>query len=388
MEVKYFVEQINVSDDQYKIIEINFENGDFVEKNTPIFSYESSKTVFEAEAKQDGYIYFNPSCKLEEDYSIGYQIAIQSPTQITNLNLDDLFMDQIIKNDDNNSNIKISKKAKILIDKHNISLDKFSEYEIVSEKVVVDYLNTLTNPINNLKTFSEKDSETKFFSDGHTILSDKKIKLAVLGAGKAALQLYDSLIQSENYEIVSFYDSDNTKKQEKLFGVNIKYGDLSKNVEEDFNNNFFDVCIISFSGDIEARKSLFLNLKNKGVKFANIIHKTAYVSQLCKMGEGNIIFANVRLGPFCVIGDNNVISASCSIEHNNLIGSHNTFGPSVLFSGSCSIGDTNKFGTMIGIEPNVKIGSDNVIASSQVINMMIKDKKLVRPKTSSEIKDI
>jgi len=43
---------------------------------------------------------------------------------------------------------------------------------------------------------------------------------------------------------------------------------------------------------------------------------------------------------------------------------------------------------MIGVEPNVKIGSNNVIASSQVISTKLGDSKLIRSKTSSEIKDI
>jgi len=61
---------------------------------------------------------------------------------------------------------------------------------------------------------------------------------------------------------------------------------------------------------------------------------------------------------------------------------------SFLILDSVFIGDTNKFGTMIGVEPNVKIGSNNIIASSQVISTKLGDSKLIRSKTSSEIKDI
>tara|TARA_B100000787_G_scaffold33215_1_gene22763 strand:+ start:4396 stop:5559 length:1164 start_codon:yes stop_codon:yes gene_type:complete len=387
MEIKYFVEQINVSDDEYKIVEMNHKNGTFVKKNEEIFSYESSKTVHEAVAEADGYLYFNPSCKLDENFNIGYQVATQTSEEIKDVDLFDRFnsVKDIINTD--NKDFKVSKKAQILIEKYDLSVSNFSEYEIISEQVVNDYINTLSPQINNLETFSAKGSELAFFSSEQNS-SKKSVKLAVIGAGKAALQLYDSLIDSSEYEITNFYDSDSSKIQTKLFGINIIYGDLVKNITKDFEDNVFDECIISFSGNIDARKLLFLALKKKDIKFANIIHKSAYISKLSIIGEGNIIFANVRLAPFCSLGNNNVLSASCSIEHNNIIGNHNTFGPGVLFSGSCTIGDTNKFGTMIGVEPNVKIGSNNIIASSQVISTKLGDSKLIRSKASSEIKDI
>jgi acetyltransferase-like isoleucine patch superfamily enzyme len=381
MIIEYFVEQINVSDDEYTLLEMSYESGSFVGKNKIIFCYESSKSIHEVSADGDGYLYFNPRCRLEENFNVGFKLALQSPGIISEDDLIAYFDQESNVQSSGNENVRISKKAKELIDKHNLTVSEFGEHEIISEKVVGDYLDTFSPKINNLSTYTDKNSETTFF-----VVS--KVRLAVVGAGKAVLQLWDALLDSDKYEVVKFYDSDTTKSQQSLFGIEILRGDVVEDVTRDFANDDFDECIISFSGDIKARKSIFLALKDNGISFANIIHSTACVSQLSNLGQGNIIFSNTRIGPFCSIGDNNFLSAACSIEHNNIIGSHNTFGPGVLFSGSVCVGDENKFGTMIGMEPNVVIGSGNIIASSQVVTISLSDKKIMRSRVVAEVKDL
>lgn len=380
MTINYFVEQINVSDDEYKLIEICCESGDFIKKNQHIFSYESSKSINEVDAVADGYIYFNKKCELDENFKIGFKIAFQSAECILDEDLQHHFTD--INEDHNRSteSVRVSKKASELIKSHNLSMTAFDGLEIISEKVVLDLINTMTPKINNLSTYTKKYSQDKFYGANKT-------RLAVIGSGKAALQLWDSLELLEKYEVVGFYDS-NKEGDSLLFGIDVTRGDVIDNVLLGFSKNEFDEVIISFSGDIKARSAIFCSLKDKGVPFANIIHPTATVSKFSNIGEGNVIFANCRIGPFCELGHNNFFSTLSSVEHNNIIGSHNTFGPGVLFSGSVTVGDKNKFGTMIGIEPNVVIGSGNIIASSQVLNISVSDKKLIRSKAGHEVKDL
>ena len=381
MTLKYLVEQINVSDHEYKLIEICCESGDWIKKNQHIFSYESSKSINEVTAVDDGYIYINEKCELDENFEIGFLIAYQSPQCISDENLQHHFAD--INEDHNQSaeSVRVSKKASELIKSHNLSMSAFHGLEIISEKVVLDFINTMTPKINNLSTYTNKYSQDKFYGADKT-------RLAVIGAGKAALQLWDSLELLEKYEVVHFYDSSKDNDNSLLFGIDVTRGDVIDNVLLGFSENEFDEVIISFSGDIKARSAIFCALKDKGVPFANIIHPTATVSKLSNIGEGNVIFANCRIGPFCELGHNNFFSAFSSVEHNNIIGSHNTFGPGVLFSGSVTVGDKNKFGTMIGIEPNVVVGSGNIIASSQVLNISVSDEKLIRSKAGHEVRDL
>lgn len=381
MTINYIVEQINVSDDEYKLIEMCCESGDWIKKNQHIFSYESSKSINEVVAVDDGYIYINEKCVLDENFKIGFSIAFQSVESISDENLQYLFSDINQDQSQSSESFRVSKKASALIKSHNLSMSAFHGLEIISEKVVVDHINKITPKINDLSTYTNKNSQDKFYG------TNKK-RLAVIGAGKAALQLWDALESLGHYGVVNFYDSSKEDENTHLFGIEIIRGPVIDNVIFGFSKDEFDEVIISFSGDTKARKSIFSSLQDKGIPFANIVHSTATVSSFSNIGEGNVIFANCRVGPFCQLGDNNLFSASCSVEHNNIVGSHNTFGPGVLFSGSVTVGDGNKFGTMIGIEPNVVVGSGNIIASSQVINFSVADQKLIRSKTVHEVRDL
>ena len=116
MVINYNIEQINVSDDEYMLVEMAYESGTYVEKNKLLFSYESSKSVYEVQALDSGYLYFNPECELEENYGIGFKIAIQVSESIADDEIKNHFAVEKIANSTQSSDIKISRKAQKLID--------------------------------------------------------------------------------------------------------------------------------------------------------------------------------------------------------------------------------------------------------------------------------
>ena len=54
------VEQINVSDDQYRLVDIAVATGERVTSGDYLLSYESSKASFEVEAQETGLLYLDP----------------------------------------------------------------------------------------------------------------------------------------------------------------------------------------------------------------------------------------------------------------------------------------------------------------------------------------
>jgi hypothetical protein len=120
---KYFIEQINVSDNEYKIVEINIKNNN-VKVGDLLFSYESSKSTFDAISEIDGFLYFNPDVKLNFEYKIGTLIAVTSINKLSQNEIEDIFKSDSISSYtiQKNDQIVITKKAKILIDKYNIDI--------------------------------------------------------------------------------------------------------------------------------------------------------------------------------------------------------------------------------------------------------------------------
>lgn len=360
MKTNYLIEQINVSDDDYELSQIYKKNSDKIQKGDIIFSYESSKADFEVESESEGYIYFNNNYNVGDMLKVGSVVCVITDKPVSEGNIDSLF-----RKESNNSEISkpsddqiLTKKAEILINKHGLDKKLFDEHKIITESIVNSFIQK--------KSFFEETKQDISYYYSEKENKEFKVKfeksslkrLAVIGAGKAALQLLDAIISENKYYPVCYYDNNKELHGKLLMNTPIiDKIDIAK-IKDDFENNKFDEIIISFSGNIRERENIFNELINSKIPVANVIHSSAIISNFVKIGVGNIIFANVRIGPFVVIKNNNVISALCSIEHHTLLKSNNTFGPAVITSGSCTISNNNKFGTGIYIEPKVKIGDN------------------------------
>jgi sugar O-acyltransferase (sialic acid O-acetyltransferase NeuD family) len=378
----YFIDQINVSDSEYVITAIN-DNLSSIEKGQYLFSYESSKTTFDVVAEESGFLYFNKNIKIGNAYKVGTPISVVSKHKLQDLRLNEIF-ENISKNDilENEENQIITKKAIKLIEEFKIEKNVFSDFEVVNEDIVQNYIskNIFSRDFQNISFYYAPQNDSFF---------KKHLKrLAVIGAGKAALQVLDTVISQNLYEIVVYYDSNPKLSNCSLFGIPIQNHLEIDKICKDYESGIFEYIVISFSGDIEKRREIFELLSSRNIPFSNIIHPTTVIERNVIIGNGNLFFANTRVGPFTVIGDNNILSANCSIDHHNYLGSHNTFGPSVCFSGSCNTGSSNKFGTGIFIEPNVSIGNQCIISSGVVLSRNINNRCLVRNLNKIEIKDL
>lgn len=379
---KYFIEQINVSDSEYKIIDLNpIDN--IIKEGDMIFSYESSKASYEVIAEHESNFYINPKIQVGGLYKVGTLVAVSSKDEIAHDDLTAIFnfessdIDSRRKEND----VIVTKKAQALIDEFGIDLSLIDTKSIITEELLLEYLNSRQDTSFQSLSFYFSKENLKYFTNNRR-------RLAVLGAGKAALQVFDSVIIGKSHEIVLFYDENQKYTDKLLMGLPIKFFSDLNQIVDDFNNQLFDEIVISFSGDIKKRKEIFEYLVSKKIPFTNVIHPSVIVGNYSKIGVGNLIFANSRLGPFAILGNNNVVSSYCSIEHHNYVGSHNTFGPSVFFSGTCKVGNENKFGTGIQIEPNVIIGNNSIISSGVSISRNIPDNILVRNLNKIEFKNI
>jgi hypothetical protein len=366
------IEQINVSDSEYKITYLNGHDGELVEKGLVLFSYESSKSTTDIEAENDCYVYFNPAISLDSDYPVDTIVAVSSEEKISTDELGVLFNASASSKTQINDDVIVTNKAKLLIESNNLDISLFEGLEVINEEIVLNIIkkDTVKNDFQEISYYHNRKDFSTF--------SKPLKRLAIIGAGKAALQLLDAVVEAKEHTPVLLYDNNDELIGKQILGLPVRSKVDFKLIKQDFSDGLFDEIIVSFSGNIQARKDVFAQLLELEIPIANVIHPTAQISNYSQIGTGNLIFANVRIGPFAKIENNNVLSAYCSIEHHNYLGSHNTFGPSVLFSGSCTIHDCNKFGTGIFIEPNVTIGFNNIISSGVVLTTNVKENTLVK----------
>ena len=353
--IEIFCEQFNVNDDEYDVVEVRFENGEWVEKDDILFTLETSKADIEVEAPDSGYFF---SSKEEgTTVSVGELLGIINDSkEKPNFGLEQ--KDNLTNNLDSKI---ITQNALELGKRLNIDFSKLEE-EVVTSDLLIDKINHKTGELIRLST--------------KKALNERK-KLAFIGAGQGLMQVLDVVSKTNNFLPSVVYDDTEEKQKTNIGGVYIKGKINLEEIKEDFENGLFDEIIITVSTNIEFRRETFNRLISNNIPIANVISENVYIGENVSIGVGNIILGNSSIGTQSEIGNNNFISTFCNIEHHNSLGDNCTFGPGVIASGSVKIMNNVKFGTGIFIEPKVLIGSDSIIGSGCIITRNIPNKTLI-----------
>ena len=127
------IPQDNVNDNDVTISSIFIEKNDYVDVNTLVLDYETSKANFELFITKSGYVQLN--CKEGEIVKIGQTIGIVSDDK------DYVHQFEENINDKEFSKQTFSKKAEILINEMSIDKSVFKYEQFVTEEIVRNFLN-------------------------------------------------------------------------------------------------------------------------------------------------------------------------------------------------------------------------------------------------------
>jgi len=152
--------------------------------------------------------------------------------------------------------------------------------------------------------------------------------------------------------------------------------DLYLGKGEDWKPGENDYVVVAV-GLIDAKVTICNRLKNKGVRFFNLIHPSAIFGSDIVMGEGNVICPNCVFTTNISIGDFNHINVATTIGHDVVIGSYNTLSAHNDITGFVTVGDENFLGSRVSVAPGKKIGSRNKISAGSVLFRNVKDNMMV-----------
>ena len=151
----------------------------------------------------------------------------------------------------------------------------------------------------------------------------------LIGAGSLGLQAADILLAAgQQGEILAYDDNRSLHGAELLPGVFIQGGtDLVGKLDP---GSMVAIAI----ADTAVRQKIYLNLRQKGFTFPNVVHPAAVISKFACIGFGNIIFPGVVIDPSATVGNFVVINKNSSVGHNAVLEDFITITP--LFNLSCS----------------------------------------------------
>lgn len=186
----------------------------------------------------------------------------------------------------------------------------------------------------------------------------------VIGAGGHSRSLCSLLKGSKEYNPLMVIDLDFSGKNENILGLRVR--GVKDNLPRDLRKIGVKYLFLAI-GDNKQREKLFLELKNEGLLFPNLVANTSIIKEDVELGEGNIVFDKAYLGPLVKIGNNNIINTASIVEHECAIGSHCNIGPVSVISGRSKIGDHVFVGASVTIIDQIFIDNFVTLGAGAVV---------------------
>lgn len=197
----------------------------------------------------------------------------------------------------------------------------------------------------------------------------------IISTSGFASEVTEYILDNNEYKIQGYFDinENNYKKY--------KYKAPFLGSEKDFNFTCDDNVVIAIA-DYKLRNKIYLDLKEQGVNFPNIFHKSSYISRSCNIEEGSVICPFVTITSNVNIGKNFQANIYSYVAHDCQIGDNVTFAPSVKCNGNVIIENDVYVGTGAIIHQGkpdkpLRIGKGAVIAAGAVVTKSIADGKVM-----------
>ncbi len=312
MIAEFFVEQVNPNDTNFTVINRYFENLKQVCEGDLLFDLEGQKANIEVCAEASGFFY--------SPYNLGDKISSVNVAYFICKDMESCSM--------------LTK------------LDSTTTEATISSDVI-------------------SDAPPKTIFESLAKLNDPSVRVAVLPGGRAFRQIQDATQNNPYIKIVGYYDDADRVGVECLGKIDATL--IKRMHSEAIFDRIFVAC-----GNSELRTKLINTLSECGIKFINIIHPSAFVSNGATLG------CNIYVGPFsqiaskAIVEDGVFISAGTNIEHHCHISENALFGPGVCLSGGVKVGKRSILGAGVSVESNISIGDDVYIATGKGITKNVK----------------
>ncbi|MEW5595565.1 acetyltransferase [Peribacillus frigoritolerans] len=209
--------------------------------------------------------------------------------------------------------------------------------------------------------------------------------LYIIGSGGFSKQVLEIVeeINTHNieYEIVGIIDDNTSLLGTQVLGYKI-IGDT------DYLKDISDVknAVIAI-GEGKVRKQIYNKLRKK-VKWVNLIHPKAIVSQYTTLGEGNVICAGVIINPDTRIGNHCNVNIGSTLGHDVILGDYATIMPGCNISGNVKIDNYSTIGTGSCIIQNKHIDKYAIIGAGSVVIDNIEKNSLYVGSPAKKIRDL
>jgi sugar O-acyltransferase (sialic acid O-acetyltransferase NeuD family) len=335
------VPQVGTNDQNAEIIEWNITDKNKVSTGESICNLETAKAVFDVKAEASGFLIH--LAKKGNDVEINQVIALIGPNLEKLMKVKDKYIytptEKFEEKENDQVEIKVTKKASQLAKELNIDLSNISTNGIIKETDIIKY-SKIKLQINELPIEINWDRN--------------KIPLVIYSSGKGAVTGKECIDLVGKYEVACFIDD--SPIANSLCDLPIYH---SHRLKEIIN---IGVRSIAVGGNGKHRINIYEKYKDLGIDFVNIIHPNTYISPSVNIGVGNYIKCGAIIETNSEIGNNCIIDNGVIIAHDNFIGDGVHIAPGSSLGSNIKIGKLAVLGIGCSVSTNITIGFGAIIS--------------------------
>lgn len=198
----------------------------------------------------------------------------------------------------------------------------------------------------------------------------KSKKVIILGTAGNCIDILDTLntINSVNpqYECVGFLDDNENYWGKEIYDIQV-LGPLS--MASELPNDYYFVNGIGSSSNFWLKSNIISKTDITLNRFLTIIHPSASVSKMSRLGQGVVVFQNTTITSNVTIGNHVMILPNSIISHDSIIGDYTCIAGGVCLSGNVTVGEACYIGTNSSVKEGISIENYSLIGmGSTVIN--------------------
>ncbi len=347
------IPRLGINEDCVIITEWYVKDKEWVEKDRPICSVETEKTVTDLVAEKSGYI----RTKIQQGEKIRVQEVIGYIVGSLDTAVD---MEKKSKSEElvgsSNQKVKATRKAKELARELGINIQSIGKKRIVREKDVKEYHAGFSMMIKK-KSLS---------------LPKERKPIAIYGAGRGGIVAKECAELMGKYEVVCFIDDDLSLVENKVHKVPVFSGADLKKLK---TGGIYGIFVAIANGQLRIR--LKEDIKNLDLEVVNLVHPESFISPSVVLGQGVFIKAGALIDANTTIGNCCLIDNGVAIAHDNIIEDGCHIAPGVSLGSDVIIGSYSVIGIGASVSTGVKIGKNVVVAIGSSVVTDIPDKAVV-----------
>jgi len=181
--------------------------------------------------------------------------------------------------------------------------------------------------------------------------------LYILGAGGHAKVVIETSIQC-GFNPVAVFDDD-----EQLIGTNVSQVPVIGRI----SSLSLPESGLAFIAIGSNRVRNILHEKFTCLRWATLIHPSAYVCKTASIGTGSLVCAGAVIQPDTVIGRHAIINTGANIDHDCRIGNFAHICPGSNLAGGVTIGEGSMIGIGSSLIPLKSVGAWSIVGAGTVV---------------------